>query len=330
MAMVLCLLALGALVPNRLWMGQLASSVAWQCSLVALAVVVLGLIARSRVGVVLALIAGAGLASVPLLGARADRLGATDPQRPSLRLLLINAYALNEVPDLLLDAMDQVDADVIILTEPPPELLRSFMQRESDATLRAKPTRGEHSWLVVRSGFAATPVGEAGDGLLMCRIDGPWGTLDLVACHLLSPRTPGRFAESKRQVDRMVGWVRAQHGSDGALVIAGDLNATPGSQTSRRLASETQTRRTAPRFSVGTYPAGQPALLRLGIDDALVSSQIKVIRWGRIGLPGSDHEGVVIDLSLPPEAGESAAANNPHSSAYEADQQSEDGTGSQE
>ncbi|KAA0217290.1 MAG: hypothetical protein DYG94_01350 [Leptolyngbya sp. PLA3] len=299
----MALLALGlaglGIVPVPGWIPELLSSLLPLIGILGLTLVALALWRPSRFGLITA-----GLVVLLVLGRLSAGLWTRHlaPARPGdqrLSLLLINAYALNEDPESLLRIMDDQQADVTIITEPPPGLMKPLRALEeapgsSHVLLRCPPTRGEHSWIVVRSRFPAELVTDPHDGVLDCLVLGPQGPIRLIACHLLSPRTPGRYAQAREQVARVI---EQAHTEPAPLVIAGDFNAAPTSHLSSHLARQTGTRRSKPFTAGGTYPAGLPRPFRVAIDDALIGSDCSVVSWRTIGLPGSDHLGVRIDLA---------------------------------
>lgn len=299
LGLVVLVCAALAAAPAPGWIPELLSSLLPLIGLVGLVLVAVALWMRARVGLIAASLAASLVLARLVPGLWMRRLEAPRPGDHRLSLLIVNAYSLNEDPQSLLRLMEKQKADITIITEPPPSILKPLRALElrpgfSDVLLRCPPTRGEHSWIVVRSCFPADIQAEARDGVLACIIQTPNGPVRLIACHLLSPRSPARFTQARQQVDRII----AQVGTgSGPIVIAGDFNAAPTSHLSTRLAGHTGTRRAKPLTATGTYPSRLPGVLRVAIDDALIGPGFRVVSWRTVDLPGSDHVGVRIDLA---------------------------------
>lgn len=290
--------ALGV-VPVPGWIPELLSSLLPVLAGLGLALIGLTCRFRSRLCLLAATLSVLLVATrlTPALWTRG--LDRPEPGDQTLSLLLVNAYALNDDPEALMRLIEAQGADVTILNEPSPDVMRPLRTiasdpEFSDVLLRCPPTRGEHGWIVVRSRFPASLDANPSDGVLACVLQTPSGPVRLIACQLLSPRTPWRFARAREQVDRIIGQVEL---GTGPLVIAGDLNAAPTSHLSGRLSRQTTTRRAKPLLRGGTFPSGWPGFMRLGIDDALVWPGCRVVSWEPVRLPGSDHMGVRIDLA---------------------------------
>ncbi|GAB4385237.1 MAG: hypothetical protein Kow0022_10390 [Phycisphaerales bacterium] len=286
-----------AALPTRAWIPGLCAALACQIAVVSGLGLLLARAVRARSCAILW-----GLALLtslwPIISAL-PRQSMLRPQgeHPSISLLIVNAYSLNTEPQQLLHALEAQRADIVIITEPSPDVLRPLTAayRAGPGTLlRCPPTRREHSWIVVHTRYSASIADEPSDGILNCRVETPAGPVHLIATHLLSPRTSARNATAFNQVDRIT--TAAGSSEPLPLIIAGDFNATPTSNTSRMLADRTGTRRCKPLLRAGTYPADWPAPFRLCIDDALVSDHFRVTAWQTIHLPGSDHRGVRLSL----------------------------------
>lgn len=287
------------LVPFPGWIPELLSSLLPVLGGLGLALVGLAFWFRSRVCLLAASLTVLLVAARLAPGLWTRRLEAPAPSDQRLSLLLVNAFALNDNPDALMRVVEAQRADVTIINELSPGVMRPLRAIASDpgfsdVLLRCPPTRGEHGWIVVRSRFPASLDADPSDGVLSCILETPSGPVRLIACQLLSPRTPWRSARAQEQVDRIIGQVGL---GTGPVVIAGDLNAAPTSHLSGLLSRQTMTRRTKPLLEGGTFPSGWPGFMRLGIDDALVWPGCRVVSWETVALPGSDHMGVRIELA---------------------------------
>lgn len=286
-------------VPVPGWIPELLSSLLPPMGAIGLVLTIAALLLRARVCLFAATISMLLVLGRLAPGVWTRRVEPAAPGDGRLSLLLVNAYSLNMDPVTLFRFMEQQQADVTIISEPSPAIMRPLRTLQegpgfSDVLLRCPPTRGEHSWIVVRSHFPAEFGQEPRDGVLGCIVQTPGGPVRLIAAHLLSPRTPARFAQARAQVDRIIEQVEA---GAGPIIIAGDLNTSPTSHLSSRLAQRTGTRRAKPLFTGGTYPADLPGPLRVAIDDALVWPACRVVSWETVRLPGSDHVGVRIEIA---------------------------------
>jgi len=297
-ALILGISAITANAPSRLWLSELVSNLAVPLGLFGLAVTIAAIVCRARPAGLIAIGASAGLLWPMGAGFAPRRLIPFNSEAPSLSIVVANVYALNPQPDRLLELLAAQSADVVVLTEPPPPIMRALSGNhtaltESATLLRSPPRRGEHAWLVVLSRFPAELVEDPSDGVLACDLETPLGPIRFVACHVISPRSLGRYKRASAQLERVAALAQA----DGrAVVIAGDFNAVPTARSQQRLALRTNTRRAAPLWRAGTFPARWPSLLRLHLDGALVSESLGVVGWESIELPGSDHLGVRIVL----------------------------------
>lgn len=295
--------AVVASVPTRAWIPGMCATLACQLALVSGFLLLFAVVARARISAIILSLATTALLWPSMSAIPRRRVQTPHADSLSISLLITNAYSLNQDPREFLNSLEAQGADIVVITEPPPAILRPLtasIGKGPGTLLRCPPTRGEHSWIVVQTRFPATTTTDPSDGVLDCRIETPQGSIQLIATHLLSPRTSTRNAIAFDQVDRIVDAVDRSAGIP--LIIAGDFNATPTSNASCELAHRTNTRRCKPVLRAGTYPAGLPGPLRLGIDDGLVSDQFQLTSWRTVRLQGSDHFAVRMTLepSTPP------------------------------
>lgn len=297
------------------WIGSIASALGWRLSIAVLLVASGQRLFQCRRSAALSALA-ATISLVPLLALspRADFLSESPTERGlRLRIVLANVHSLNTKPDDAMAALIESDADVIVLSEPPPAIMHSLRPNEPLASVfphivRTRPVEGQHPWVVVASKHHLESLDGSGSGINPVMISIDEKRIGLIATRLISPRSPARQAEAWNQAGAVVQISESMYASELPFIIAGDLNATPTSHLSRSLASATKTRRGKPRFSGGgTWPTGLPAILRFPIDDAFVSSEWRIEQWTVLDIPGSDHRGILIDLFLPA----SVQANDP-------------------
>ncbi len=285
------------------WFGELASAMGWRIATAGFMLSIIQLFTGHRRCAAVTAAASCFMLVPTLL--QSPRAPSPSSQGARLGLLIANVHALNETPDELLEMLSKSDADVLILTEPPPAVMRALRPGESLALkypniARSIPDRGLHAWLVVASRWPLTKVPGAIPGMNPVVISAEGNDIALIATHLISPRSPARYRQARIQTRTLASKALELTTRDLPLILAGDLNAPPGSHLSRRLAGSTGTVRTKPRHTLaGSWPTLLPSWASLPIDGALVSPGIAIERWDLVILPGSDHRGLRIDLIVP-------------------------------
>lgn len=118
-----------------------------------------------------------------------------------------------------------------------------------------------------------------------------------------SPRTPGFWRASLREVRRDGRVLRDYIESTGAMVIvAGDFNSTPTGRVHHAFADASGLQAWTEPLGAGTWPSWAHPLVSLPIDRVWVSSGLR-IRSAIVGPSfGSDHRPVVFEIELPVSA----------------------------
>jgi endonuclease/exonuclease/phosphatase (EEP) superfamily protein YafD len=245
-------------------------------------------------------------------GVRAARApaGALD-----IRLLVFNTGTEPPRTDSLLRRLGASDADVVVLVEAPPELVR-LLHRESPLAssyphvLMRGPSPDRTTWRIVLSRWPLED--RRTDRQLVCVVGAPVGGFGLIAVHPASPRDPRRWRWGNQLVEDAARCARDLAEEGLPVIVAGDLNATPSGWRSRLLRDRASLRRCKPLLvPAGTFPASLPPALRLALDDAWVSDEFAVSRWRLGPAEGSDHASVRIDLRLDPGPGGDGPAGAP-------------------
>ncbi len=136
--------------------------------------------------------------------------------------------------------------------------------------------------------LAGSDVCLPGQGMVAMQVATPDGPLWLVALHLHWP-FPHRQAEQVRKLET------ALKALEGRVVLGGDFNMVPWSQTMRAITSATQTRRIgAPKY---TFPLFD-GLYTLPIDHVLVNANTRSAETWRRPKLGSDHFGLLARFYL--------------------------------
>ena len=299
------LLALAADVDWFGWFGQLVSAMGWRIAAFGFLFSIIQWLAKSRRCATITAAASCFMLLPSLvLSPRASSTSASsDGLR--IRLLIANVHALNQSPDELLEMLSESDADVLILTEPPPPVMRALRPNERLAqqfpfVARSKPDRGTQSWLVVASRMPLTQASGATPGMNPVVVSASGREIGILATHMRSPRSLARYRQAREQVRTVTALAKEFTNRNLPIILAGDLNAPPGSHLSRQLIRSTGMARSKPRrILAGSWPAHIPRWAALPIDGALVSPGITIDHWDLVALPGSDHRGLRIDLVVP-------------------------------
>jgi endonuclease/exonuclease/phosphatase (EEP) superfamily protein YafD len=206
----------------------------------------------------------------------------------------------------------ELDADVIVLLEVPPDLTRLIRRQgwignaEYAHWAQRLWVDGETSpgyvlsrWPIER--LSPETGTESEQHLLHVRIDHPNGAFIAALMHPFSPRDHDRWSYGNR-VTRLqtlgAEWTRAQ--TELPMVFGVDLNAGIAQARARTLrAAGMKPSKPFARFG-GTFPVDQgvPDLFTVQIDDVWTLGPVQVDTWSSIEVLGSDHRAVVVELML--------------------------------
>lgn len=138
-------------------------------------------------------------------------------------------------------------------------------------------------------------------GFRIARIETPQGPFIFAGVQMRSPRSPARWAAGNRQTaDTAEGLALLSEATRLPILLGGDFNASPTGWRSRELARRVGLARAKPAFMpAGTFPSSLPWPAQAAIDGLLASHGTEVIAWRTLPVPGSDHNAVLVELSLP-------------------------------
>jgi endonuclease/exonuclease/phosphatase (EEP) superfamily protein YafD len=222
--------------------------------------------------------------------------------RAQLRLMHANVLMTNQNYRVLLDAVNEANADVVVLQELTEEW------RENTQVLTEKYPFFELAPRPGGSGmglFSRYPLADvqtltldtSGHLALMARANVGGASVTILALHPPTPISPARFANRNLQFKEAASLLRAV---DGPRILIGDLNTTMWSPYFEDLEHNTGLRDARLGFGLKpSWPMPLPGFMRLPIDHCLVSNEVVVegIRTGR--RIGSDHRPLIVDLQLP-------------------------------
>lgn len=150
----------------------------------------------------------------------------------------------------------------------------------------------KHPWVSATAVYDKPTYG----GVIEARLILADGPLTVIGTHLMRPIGIGDLEGQMAQANLLADHVAA---AQGRTVVVGDFNAVPWGRVVTTLETRTGLR-VLPGLE-GTWPAQMPWPLRLGIDQALVSPDVKFASR-RIGKQvGSDHSPVIVELARQPD-----------------------------
>jgi len=211
-----------------------------------------------------------------------------------------------------LDALLNLDADVIVLIEVPPELNRRIRRFG-----RLDGTRYPHwvhrewvdqetspgfilsRWPIEREDTGPDP--HIAQHVLYARVQTPTEEVMVGLVHPLSPRSSDRWRQGNAAVElQAIAIEQTLERSGLPLLMGADLNATPAQWRARMLRSS-GARMSKPliRFG-GSFPVGRgvPEVFKIQLDDVWYAGAVQPIAWEMIDLRGSDHRAVAVDFQL--------------------------------
>ncbi len=273
--------------------------------------VILLTLARQWVLVVLA-----ACLSVVLLGIQLPRyVGPETSGLPASAVRVMTANLLYGHADpRVLVALARDSADLVVVQEMTPQAANGLSAAGLDDTFphRVIDPRDRAAGIGIWSRYPITESGAISGyalPMLSARIQVPAVVTDpsVVAVHLAAPwvQPIGRWLQD---IERLPSTLRemARDGGAGAVIVAGDLNATYDMQPFRRLLSEGY-RHAAEQAGAGltfTFPNRRWRPPLIGIDHVLVHN-CAATSARTVVVPGSDHRGLIVSIDIPldPTAG---------------------------
>lgn len=302
LASVLCLIA--AIVPRFIVstnplgpMARMFDSVPfWMLGFTVLFGVVVVVLGARMFGAGLVLVA-AIMTGIFMADHRANSLPLTPMAQVDLRIVFHNVLHENPLPpETYMTAIQTLNADIVIFAEPDrllpqvSQYLPSFTQ-VNDCwfapcnLLIATRLDVRRHWLM-----SLNPVFGERYGVIELETDSG-KSLMISIVHLLKPWMSGVTEPEWARLTAQYNWL------SGPVVAVGDFNTVPWSRPLRHLLDETGFR--ALRNPPGTWPA-QASGLGLPIDNVLVKGGARVVSVTAFGdTLGSNHRGLVIDITLP-------------------------------
>lgn len=230
-------------------------------------------------------------------GLQSTAIDAEDGRARLLRVATLNVRQGNDAPEKVVRWFEQMDPDVIVMQEmwrlkrPPfDDLLARYPHRvgeESIVILSKHPIQSQGQ--ITRAGFQ--PWNSTLARWAQIAVGGV--PVEILAVHPARPFYPDLQQHDMESITR---FVQSRHG---ALVVAGDFNQTPWTQTLRRFTDITGLG--ALNTYHPTWPMRRDTLRLLPlfpIDNIFISSQLAVIDLELAPDLGSDHRAIAADLAL--------------------------------
>jgi endonuclease/exonuclease/phosphatase (EEP) superfamily protein YafD len=230
----------------------------------------------------------------------------SDPAAPSMRVMSFNLLSNNQRFAEVIDFIEELDPDLVFLHEAsrPWELAldssslayNMVRPRSDDMVFGTLVLVRQEQVEAVSHGFAATQPRAVE---LTYRPRGWPDRIQVLSTHPLAPSSARRAALRDAQIRFAAEWAE---GREGAVVVVGDLNATPWSWPFALL-NATGLHNSQRGFGLqASFPTTTLFFLRVPIDHLLHSDAL-VVRDRYLGPSlGSDHYPLVVDLELKPRS----------------------------
>lgn len=293
------------------WAFDMIASFAAPIAAVAGVLGVLALVMRRWLPAVMILLVAGG----HVLWLTKGRAARAPASAPAISVMAFNALGTNTRHEAVVEMILAESADVVAIVECSFELSREL--EESEPLGEVYPYRSlaahENQWAMAKLSkhpmvLIETDWEGPNDPLKFNYVHrrthvvrSPQGEFVFMATIADSPTSPSRWASGNEQLERNIGVIESSFAELGRpLVLAGDLNATPPGRRTAMLRRRLGLLRAKPlwRFA-GTWPASLPPVLRVAIDDVLVSEGVRVAWWRTVEREtGSDHAPVVAGIVL--------------------------------
>jgi endonuclease/exonuclease/phosphatase (EEP) superfamily protein YafD len=228
------------------------------------------------------------------------------PQLPGsgvpFRLFHANVLMTNRNYQKLLDAVNEANADVVVLQELTDEWRENTQVLTEEYPFVELAPRPGGSGMALFSRYPLTEtrtlsLDTSGHVALTARADLAGASVTILGLHPPTPVGPMRFANRNLQFKEAASILNS---IKGPRILVGDLNTTMWSPYFEILEHDSGMRDARLGFGLKTsWPMPLPSFMRLPIDHCLVSNDVAVAAV-RVGpRVGSDHRPLIVDLRLP-------------------------------
>lgn len=282
------------------WLGELASHLVLQWLLLSgLSALLLVLVRRPRLSLVAAVFVI--LHAMTLVqSSEASSDAETSSESVAFTVASLNLRAGNQQHEEVLELINSLNADLIVCLEVTPPWAASLERLRGEFRFQQLSPR-EHAFgmaVLSRNPMAAKeflPLGLDRPQMLVRVPLGGDQVWYLGATHVDPPVRPQMAVNRDACLDE---WSNELLAQDSPAVMIGDFNVTPWSPVFKELVSPIKWRDS--RLGFGNQPTWPSALGGLGIpiDHALVTSGVSVSNRSTFAIPGSDHRGLLLELSI--------------------------------
>ncbi len=217
---------------------------------------------------------------------------------PTIKLLAWNVNSSNEDFEELSRLLAREEPDVVLLMEVSPRWERFLATGLTGYPHQQIAARDDNFGIALLSKLPLANaqtlyLGEAGVPSVQSRLLVDGLNIEFLGTHPLPPVGSLRSRLRDEQLHSVAAWVNRQ---TNAVVVAGDLNATPWSPLFRNFTEITKLKNSAEgRALNGTWPAFFKPML-IPIDHFLHSPEVVVARREILSAAGSDHLPQVVEL----------------------------------
>ena len=295
-SMVAASTVLGLLGRFGWWLDLFSHFRAQYSVLLALAIVVCCLLGRWNAAIVFGafLVVNAALIAPLYFGASEVKDGVR------LRVMQLNVNARNEYIERVAEAIEQYDADLLLLEEVDTRWLTALSPTLASYPYSVISPRTDNYGIALFSRLplleAATPsFGTAGVPSVQASLLWQGRRLTFIGTHPPPPVTPKLASFRDEQLHALALHARSL---EGAVLLAGDLNTTPWSHHFRRLVSVSGLGDCARGYGFQSTWNARIPLLRIPIDHCLHSGEITVVDKMVGHDVGSDHFPLIVSITL--------------------------------
>lgn len=217
-----------------------------------------------------------------------------------IRLFVANVYRANTRFDEVIEQIRTVDPDVLVLIEMAPRHVQDFDASGLNARYPSTAISNAVDYSVAiyaRAGVSTRLIEIGPQQFPAATIDTASGRVQIVGVHATAPKSWELAASWRRSFDRLDSFA-----AESSTVLAGDFNSSRWHGPFRRLISRgwTDAHDAAGEALTGSWgPANRLAVFGpvMRLDHVLVGTGATAGRPVDLEIPGSDHNGILVDVA---------------------------------
>jgi endonuclease/exonuclease/phosphatase (EEP) superfamily protein YafD len=225
------------------------------------------------------------------------------PAADDLRVLLSNVFTKNLNSAAIIELARRETPDVLVLQEVDERWMDELFVLGSLLPHSKVIPRNDNFGIGIWShlpfhGLKQVDFGVYGVPSIGAQVEVADQRIMILATHPVPPVTAGGFAERNKQLSDLALFVRQ---SAAPTIIVGDLNVTMWSPYHAKLIRESGLKNARKGFGVlATWPTFMP-IMKIPLDQCLVSPSLQVAGFRTGDSVGSDHLPIIVDLIIPPK-----------------------------